>query len=167
LKDARIQKFGGPCVCASRSVSRAHALLRSVCVCVCVYGPAYVTMTTTGGLLWTFTFHKPGGGEGSLDKLGNSKLLCSVQLLSQTKQALPPSLHWLFCETAYKPVTKKKKVGQDFIGHTTVKLHTALYCTFASCRTLLFHFHFSFPSFVRLIDVFLKHFQCSQHFVAV
>jgi hypothetical protein len=34
---------------------------------------------------------------------------------------------------------------------------TIIYCTFASCRTLLFHFHFSFPSFVRLIDVFLKH----------
>jgi hypothetical protein len=30
-----------------------------------------------------------------------------------------------------------------------------LYHTFASCRTLLFHFHLSFPSFVRLIDVFL------------
>jgi hypothetical protein len=41
----------------------------------------------------------------------------------------------------------------------TIVINTeTLYCTFASCRTLLFHFHLSFPSFVRLIDVFFKHF---------
>jgi hypothetical protein len=31
------------------------------------------------------------------------------------------------------------------------------YCTSASCRTLIFHFHFSFPSFVRPIKNTSKH----------
>jgi hypothetical protein len=38
------------------------------------------------------------------------------------------------------------------------ELLVLMYCTFASCRTLLFHFHLFFPSFVRLIDVFLNTF---------
>jgi hypothetical protein len=51
------------------------------------------------------------------------------------------------------PFAQEKDLYYDLVN-----IVIQLYCTFASCRTLLFHFHLSFPSFVRLIDVFFYFF---------
>jgi hypothetical protein len=45
---------------------------------------------------------------------------------------------------------------QDLMEHEGLLPHSQVSST--SLPSSVFNFHFSFPSFVRLIDVFLKHF---------